>query len=126
MEKFDNYLTTILQNDQDAQGYINAALEVFFVDHNKELFLVALNKVIRANGGITKIAKKTNINRQHLYRMLSARGNPTFDNIGFLLSAIGFKLKVEAYAAWLRLKLLIIPLYLHLKAQHAERDLPAV
>ena len=99
MKKFDDYLTEQLQNDKEAQEYINVALEEFAIDHNKELFLVTLNKVVKANGGVTKIAKQTNINRQHLYRILSATGNPTFDNIGALLSALGLKLKVETFAA---------------------------
>ena len=99
MEKFSNYLTTILKSDKDAQEFINAALEQFFIDHNKELFLVSLKRVVEANGGISKIAKQANVNRQHLYRMLSTKGNPSFDNIGSLLSAVGLKLKVETKRA---------------------------
>lgn len=95
MEKFSNYLKEVLSDNHEAQNYLNAALEQLFIDHNKELFLVALKQVIDAQGGITKIAKDTNINRQHLYRMLSSKGNPSFDNIGSLLGAVGFKLKVE-------------------------------
>jgi probable addiction module antidote protein len=95
MERFDDYLGTLLKNEAEAKSYIDAALEQFFIDHNKELFLVALKQVIDAHGGITKVAKQTNINRQHLYRMLSSRGNPSFDNISLLLRAIGLRLKVE-------------------------------
>ena len=96
MEKFNDYLKETLSNDIEAQSYLNVALEQFFVDHNKELFLVALRRVIEAHGGITKISKETNINRQHIYKILSSKGNPTFDKIGSLLAAVGFKLKVEA------------------------------
>ena len=48
-----------------------------------------------ARGGVTEISKQTHINRQHIYRMLSNKGNPSFDNIGSLLMALGLKLKVE-------------------------------
>ncbi|WP_410526316.1 DNA-binding protein [Rickettsia montanensis] len=57
-------------------GCINEALEQYFVDHNKE----------------------AHINRQHIYRMLSSKGNPSVDNIGSLLNALGLQLKVEACA----------------------------
>lgn len=99
MERFDDYLHTVLKNGIEAKNYINAALEQFFIDHNKELFLLALKQVIDARGGVTKVAKQTNINRQHLYRMLSKRGNPSFDNISLLLGTIGLRLTVEASKA---------------------------
>lgn len=95
MEKFSNYLSEKLKSDIEAQSYINAALEQLFIDHNKELFLASLKSVVEAHGGIAKVAQETKINRQHLYRMLSSRGNPSFDNVGLLLAAVGFKLKVE-------------------------------
>lgn len=95
MEKFSDYLKETLSNDIEAQSYLNIALEQLFIDHNKDLFLVALRRVIEAQGGITKISKETNINRQHIYKMLSNKGNPTLDKMGSLLAAVGFKLKVE-------------------------------
>ena len=93
--KFSEYLHNELQNDQEAKAYINVALEEFFIDNNKEMFLVAIKNVIDAQGGISHISRKAKLNRQHLYKMLSAKGNPSFDNIGALLSALGLKLKVE-------------------------------
>lgn len=45
-----------------------------------------------------KISKEVHINRQHIYRMLSSKGNPSVDNIGSLLNALGLQLKVEACA----------------------------
>jgi probable addiction module antidote protein len=93
--KYNEYLHKELQNDQEAKAYINASLEEFFIDHNKEMFLAALKNVIEARGGISEISRKARLNRQHLYRMLSAKGNPSFDNIGSLLTALGLKLTVE-------------------------------
>lgn len=53
---------------------------------------------VMARGGVAKISKEAYINRQHIYKMLSSKGNPSFDNIGSLLNALGLQLKVEAYA----------------------------
>lgn len=97
MEKFTDYLKEKLQNEEILVAYINEALEQYSIDHNKELFLATLKEAIIARGGITKISKETHINRQHIYKMLSDKGNPSFDNIGSLLNALGLQLKVEAY-----------------------------
>lgn len=98
MRKFVEYLHEQLQDDQEIVAHINVALEEYFIDHNKELFLATLKEVIVARGGVTKISQDTHINRQHIYRMLSSKGNPSFDNIGTLLSSLGLYLKVEHHA----------------------------
>ncbi len=95
MQNLDNYLQDQFQNDENVKEYINAALEQYFEDHNKELFLASLKQVIQAKGGVAEFSKHTHINRQHIYRMLSDKGNPSFDNIGSLLIALGLKLQVE-------------------------------
>ncbi|AFC69082.1 DNA-binding protein, partial [Rickettsia amblyommatis] len=48
--------------------------------------MATLKEAIIARGGITKISKEAHINRQHIYRMLSSKGNPSVDNIGSLLN----------------------------------------
>jgi probable addiction module antidote protein len=95
MQNLDNYLGDQFQDDENVKEYINAALEQYFEDHNKELFLSSLKEVIQAKGGVTEFSKHSHINRQHIYRMLSDKGNPSFENIGSLLIALGLKLQVE-------------------------------
>jgi probable addiction module antidote protein len=95
MENFENYIKNQFQEEENIQEYINASLEQYFEDHNKDLFLASLKEVIKAKGGVTAFSKQTHINRQHIYKMLSNKGNPSFDNIGSLLIALGLKLKVE-------------------------------
>lgn len=95
MQKLDHYMKEQFEDEREVIEFINAALEQYFEDHNKELFLATLKEVVMIRGGITEIAKQSHINRQHVYRMLSSKGNPSFDNIGSLLMALGLKLKVE-------------------------------
>ena len=83
------------QDEDNVKEYINAALEQYFEDHNKELFLASLKEIIKAKGGVTEFSRHAHINRQHIYKMLSDKGNPSFDNIGSLLMALGLKLQVE-------------------------------
>ena len=95
MQKLSDYMKEQLKDENEVESFINAALEQYFEDHNKELFLSTLKEVVMARGGITELSKQAHINRQHVYKMLSSKGNPSFDNIGSLLMALGLKLKVE-------------------------------
>jgi probable addiction module antidote protein len=95
MKKFNDYIKEQFKDEGEITAFINAALEQYFEDHNKELFLATLKEVVIVRGGVTEIARQSHINRQHVYRMLSSKGNPSFENIGSLLMALGLKLKVE-------------------------------
>jgi DNA-binding phage protein len=51
--------------------------------------------VAEALGGITKLSKKSKLNRVNLYRILSKKGNPELYSLETLLRALGLKLAVE-------------------------------
>ncbi len=93
MRKSTAYQTDLiesLRNTREAEEYLNAALE----EDDPELFLRALRNVAEAQGGVASLAEKTKLNRESLYRMLSARGNPEFRSLDALLHALGFRLAV--------------------------------
>ena len=48
--------------------------------------------VVEAHGGISELAKKTNLNRESLYRMLSEQGNPQLSSLSVILEQIGLSL----------------------------------
>ncbi|MGA6828505.1 addiction module antidote protein [Nitrospira sp. NS4] len=79
-----------LRDSQEVEAYLNAALE----GDDPELFLVALRNVAEAKGGVAQLAGKTKLNRESLYKMLSARGNPEFKSLDALLHALGVRLAV--------------------------------
>ena len=93
MRKSTAYQTDLIESLRDtreAEEYLNAALE----EDDPELFLRALRNVAEAQGGVASLAEKTKLNRESLYRMLSARGNPEFRSLDALLHALGFRLAV--------------------------------
>lgn len=90
-KKYIDSLMKDLKDPKEAAEYLNAAL----ADHDKEVFLLALKDVAEANGGITSLSKKTHLNRQNLYRMLSEAGNPELESLEKLLDAIGLKILIE-------------------------------
>jgi probable addiction module antidote protein len=76
-----------------AAEYLEAALED--TDEPKAL-LIALRQIAEARGGIAKVAKAAGIERESLYRALSAPGNPRLSTLVAVTRAIGLKLTVEA------------------------------
>src|SRR5882762_7630830 len=71
-----------------ALKYLNACLE----DGDHGVFLLALRDVAEAYGGVGRLAKKAGLNREHLWRMLSKRGNPRLENLVQLAHAFGWRL----------------------------------
>ena len=96
MVKLKDYLAEQFKDGDYVKEYINAALELYFEDHNKELFLASLKGIIHARGGITEFSKHAHISSQYIYKILSHKGNPTIDSIGLILSALGLKLQVNS------------------------------
>jgi len=93
MSKIKDYqedLLKSLQDPQEAAAYLNAALE-----EAPKVFLLALRNVVEAWGGVGAVSKKTKLNRENLYRMLSKNGNPALYSLETLLKALGFKLSVK-------------------------------
>ncbi|GEM_PF-228966 len=95
MPRNRSYQTKLLEDLRDpeeAAAYLDAALE----EGDRELFLLALRNVAEVQGGLSKLAEVTKLNRENLYRMLSDKGNPEFYSLHTLLHALGLRLAVEA------------------------------
>jgi probable addiction module antidote protein len=88
--RYEDVLDEDLKDPAEAAGYLNACLE----DGDPDVFLLALRDVARARGGVGKLAEATELNREHLYRMLSENGNPELRSLEVLLDALGFRLAV--------------------------------
>ena len=88
---FDEYLTGQLKDSKLAEQYLKTALE----DDDPRVFLQALRRVAQARG-IAKVAAKSKLNRESMYRMLSTRGNPSLRSLGALLDSLGFRLTVQS------------------------------
>lgn len=88
--RYEEVLDEDLEDPAEAAAYLNACLQ----DEDPEVFLLALRDVARARGGVAKLAEMTDLNREHLYRMLSEKGNPELRSLEALLDALGFRLAV--------------------------------
>jgi probable addiction module antidote protein len=89
----DEVMIQELRDDpQFAAEYLKVALED---SENPGVLLIALRRVAEARGGIAKVAKLAGIERESLYRALSAKGNPRLSTLVAVTKAVGLKLTVE-------------------------------
>jgi probable addiction module antidote protein len=84
------WLLDWLKDAKNAAAYVQAAIE----EGDPAGILQALRNVAEARGGIARIAEKTGLNREALYRTLSKRGNPQLKSFAAILDAIGLRLSV--------------------------------
>lgn len=83
-----------LKDDNEAEAYLQVALEEYDEDGDYEAFMLALKNLAEAKGGINELSKKTHLNRQNLYRVLSKSGNPRLGTLSNIIHALGFRLTV--------------------------------
>ncbi|MEA1962797.1 MAG: transcriptional regulator [Patescibacteria group bacterium] len=93
---FKKYLIESLKDPKEASAYLNVALEEFEKDGDMKTFLLMLRDVTEAQGGFSELAKKTSLNRQNLYRVLSGKGNPKISTLGNILNGLGFHFSIKA------------------------------
>ena len=87
---YDDLLMDMLKDQERALAYLNAALD----EQDPRIFLVALRNVTQAQGGIAKVAARSGLNRESLYRALSEKGNPSVQTLAAVLGAVGARLGV--------------------------------
>lgn len=90
-----SYLLERLLDPATAAACLNAAVE----DDDPGAFLQALRNVTDAQGGIGLVANIAGLNRQQLYRTLSARSNPELRSLVKILGASGLCLNVTPKVA---------------------------
>jgi len=78
-------------NQNDVLAYLKSAIRE---DEND--FLIAIKYIIDAQGkNISQLSRNANLNREHLYKIFSYKGNPTWKTINAILNQIGFELTVQ-------------------------------
>ncbi len=73
MAKTESYKEALLESLRDPESaahYLTACLE----DEDPRVFLLALRDVADAHGGLREVSRRTGLNRENLYRMLSRSG----------------------------------------------------
>jgi probable addiction module antidote protein len=88
----DSVIRRLRKDPKFAAEYLRASLED---EDEPRVLLIALRHLAQAQG-IAKVAKAAGIERESLYRALSARGNPRLSTLAAVTKAIGLKITIEA------------------------------
>ena len=78
-----------------AMYYLEAALSDYKEDSNTEALWTALYDVVTAQGGIGKLAERSNVNPEYLNDILASKPVPRLDNLQNILSGLGFQIRLE-------------------------------
>jgi probable addiction module antidote protein len=87
---YKEHLLKELADSEYAAGYLTAALE-----EGEDVFLLALRDVAQAQGGMAGLARATQLNRENLYDMLSAAGNPRLSSVTAILDKLGLRVSFQ-------------------------------
>jgi putative addiction module killer protein/probable addiction module antidote protein len=85
---YDSWLLKELTDPVVAADYINAASE-----DSEEMLLVAMRNVAESHK-MSRVAEEASVNRESLYKTLSAEGNPRLGNFRSILDVFGLKVLV--------------------------------
>ncbi len=80
-------------NPEFAVEYLRAALEE---GDDPQILLIALRRIAESRGGVAKVAKQAGIERESLYRALSAKGSRQPEESAFA-TAPGCKLWLQSW-----------------------------
>ncbi len=92
---FNSLVVDDLSNNNELlETFILTIIEDYHETEDLSAFLISLKQVIESKGGMTTISEKTGINRQHLYKMFSQEGNPTFTNLMKVLKSLDLSINI--------------------------------
>lgn len=80
---------------EEAIGYLDVALEEYQEDGDTAFFLLGLQNVIEARGGVSEVAKKIGIAPQVLSDLLSSEDAPRLDTLHTILQGLGCRLSIQ-------------------------------
>jgi DNA-binding phage protein len=89
------YLIEKLADRERAIGYLQAILDDYQIDRSRTVVLRALQTVVEAQGGVSELAKQTDMDPQVLSKVLSNSDIPLIDALGTVLGALGYQLSIK-------------------------------
>ena len=93
-----DYLIEKLADRERAIGYLQAILDDYYIYGGAAVVLRALETVVKAQGGVSKIAKQIDMDPQLLSKVLSNEDTPLIDALGIVLKALGYQLSIKPLA----------------------------
>ena len=92
---YEDRLIESLKDPVEARAYLEVALEEYEETGQTDSLLLALKDVAKAQGGVGALSQRAGLNREHLYRVLSSKSPPRLDKLLTIVSALGFRVRLE-------------------------------
>lgn len=73
---FEDVLREELRDPREAESYLEVAIDLYEEDGDKEAFLMALQDVAEAQGGLDHLAMAAKLNQHKLLTLFSKKENP--------------------------------------------------
>ncbi len=89
-----DYLIEKLADRERAIGYLQAILDDYYIYGGPVVVLRALDTVVKAQGGVSKLAKQADMDPEMLSKVLSNGDTPLIDVLGIVLKALGYQLSI--------------------------------
>ena len=90
-----DYLIEVLADRDEAIGYLQAILDDYYIYRSLAVVLRALETVVEAQGGVSELAKRADMEPQAFSEMLSNKEPPLIDALGTVLKALGCQLSIK-------------------------------
>lgn len=95
-QTWHEYLIQRLAADHEKRiSYLDVALEEYQEDGDIPFFLLGLQNVIEARGGVSEVAKRIGIAPQVLSDVLSSEKAPQLDTLNTILRGLGCRLSIQ-------------------------------
>ena len=88
-------IADLTANRAEAIDYLDVSLQEYQTEGDILFFLKGLRNIIEALGGVSEIAKKTNIEPEVLLEVLSSDDAPRIDTLNAIINALGCRLSIE-------------------------------
>lgn len=98
MRKMRTWRECLIERVADPEraiGYLRAILDDYQIYRERTVVLRALQTVVEAQGGVSKVAKQVDMDPQLLSKVLSNEDTPLIDALGIVLKALGYQLSIK-------------------------------
>lgn len=88
MRKLSSYekdLIDRLKDKEEAASYLTASLQDYLEDNDSDSFALSLYYLVIAQGGITKTAELTGLNRENLHKIFKGKRKPKLETLSKLI-----------------------------------------
>ena len=95
MGDWHEYLMERLAEPENARYYLDVSLEEYQVDGDTSFFLLGLQNVVEAHGGVSVFAEQIGLEQETLLELLSSDAAPRIDTLNTIFSALGCRLSIK-------------------------------